>query len=178
MRGYNAIAGNVVPETVANVNLRGLGASRTLVLLNGRRQTYVPARLIGGRFVDVNAFPSIAIDRIEVLKEGASAIYGSDAVAGVANFVTRDEFAGFEVTGSYDHFAHAGDSNLGAIWGGGTRQCPRRRFSGADEPPGTQSRRARLDAASIYLGHCRRLVVLRQPGRVPHADLVGQRGQG
>ena len=115
---YNAIAGNVVPETVANVNLRGLGASRTLVLLNGRRQTYVPARLIGGRFVDVNAFPSIAIDRIEVLKEGASAIYGSDAVAGVANFVTRDEFAGFEVTGSYDHFAHAGDSNLGAIWGG------------------------------------------------------------
>ena len=111
---YNAIAGNVVPETVANVNLRGLGASRTLVLLNGRRQTYVPARLIGGRFVDVNAFPSIAIDRIEVLKEGASAIYGSDAVAGVANFVTRDEFAGFEVTGSYDHFAHAGDSNLGA----------------------------------------------------------------
>ncbi len=68
---YNAVAGNVVPETVANVNLRGLGASRTLVLLNGRRQTYVPARLIGGRFVDVNAFPSIAIDRIEVLKEGA-----------------------------------------------------------------------------------------------------------
>ena len=118
MRGYNAIAGNVVPETVANVNLRGLGASRTLVLLNGRRQTYVPARLIGGRFVDVNAFPSIAIDRIEVLKEGASAIYGSDAVAGVANFVTRDGFAGFEVTGSYDHFAHAGDANLGAIWGG------------------------------------------------------------
>ena len=104
---YNAIAGNVVPETVANVNLRGLGASRTLVLLNGRRQTYVPARLIGGRFVDVNAFPSIAIDRIEVLKEGASAIYGSDAVAGVANFVTRDEFAGFEVTGSYDHFTWA-----------------------------------------------------------------------
>ncbi len=115
---YNAIPGNVVPETVANVNLRGLGASRTLVLLNGRRHTYVPARLIGGRFVDVNAFPSIAIDRLEVLKEGASAIYGSDAVAGVANFVTRDEFAGFEVTGSYDHFAQAGDSNLGAIWGG------------------------------------------------------------
>ena len=85
----------------------GLGLPRTLVLLNGRRQTYVPARLIGGRFVDVNAFPSIAIDRIEVLKEGASAIYGSDAVAGVANFVTRDEFTGFEVTGSYDHFTWA-----------------------------------------------------------------------
>ena len=68
---YNAVAGAVVPETVANVNLRGFGASRTLVLLNGRRQVYVPARLIGGRFVDVNAFPSIAIDRIEVLKEGS-----------------------------------------------------------------------------------------------------------
>jgi len=81
--------GTAVPENVANVNLRGLGASRTLVLLNGRRQTALPARLFGGRFVDINAFPSIAIDRIEVLKEGAAAIYGSDAVAGVANFVTR-----------------------------------------------------------------------------------------
>ena len=104
-------------ESIANVNLRGLGASRTLVLINSRRQTYVPARLIGGRFVDVNVIPSIAIDRIEVLKEGASAIYGSDAVAGVANFLTRSDFEGFEISGAHENFAGAGDTNIGAIWG-------------------------------------------------------------
>lgn len=108
-----------VQETVASVNLRGLGPSRTLVLLNGRRQVYVPARLIGGRFVDVNAVPSIAIRRIEVLKEGASAVYGSDAVAGVANFVTRSDFEGLEVSTSHEYYADAGDTYAGAIWGGG-----------------------------------------------------------
>ncbi len=114
---YNANEVAAVPETVANVNLRGLGASRTLVLLNGRRQVYLPARLIGGRYVDVNAFPSIAIDRIEILKEGASAIYGSDAVAGVANFLTRGDFEGMEMTGSHEYFAGGGDTNVGGIWG-------------------------------------------------------------
>ncbi len=114
---YNANEVAAVPETVANVNLRGLGASRTLVLLNGRRQVYLPARLIGGRYVDINAFPMIAIDRIEVLKEGASAIYGSDAVAGVANFLTRGYFEGLEFTASHEYFAGAGDTNVGGIWG-------------------------------------------------------------
>ena len=114
---YNANEIAAVPETVANVNLRGLGASRTLVLFNGRRQVYLPARLIGGRYVDVNAFPSIAIDRIEVLKEGASAIYGSDAVAGVANFLTRGDFEGTEVTASHEYFNDAGDSNVAGIVG-------------------------------------------------------------
>ena len=114
---YNANEVAAVPETVANVNLRGLGASRTLVLLNGRRQVYLPARLIGGRYVDINAFPSIAMDRIEVLKEGASAIYGSDAVAGVANFLTRGDFEGMEFTASHEYFEGAGDTNVGGIWG-------------------------------------------------------------
>ena len=115
---YNANQAATLSESIANVNLRGLGASRTLVLINSRRQTYVPARLIGGRFVDVNAIPAIAVDRVEVLKEGASAIYGSDAVAGVANFLTRSDFEGFEVSGAHEYIAGAGDSNIGAIWGG------------------------------------------------------------
>ena len=106
-----------VSETVASVNLRGIGASRTLVLFNGRRQVYLPVRMSGGRFVDVNAFPSIALDRIEVVKEGASAIYGSDAVAGVANFLTRADFEGFELSGAHEHFADGGDTHAGAIWG-------------------------------------------------------------
>ena len=115
---YNAGQAATLAESIANVNLRGLGSSRTLVLVNSRRQTYVPARLIGGRFVDVNAIPAIAVDRVEVLKEGASAIYGSDAVAGVANFLTRSDFTGFEVSGAHDYIANAGDTNVGAIWGG------------------------------------------------------------
>ncbi len=113
---YNGSAG-LRPETLANVNLRGLGASRTLVLLNGRRHAYVPYRMVGGRFVDVNSIPAIALERIEVLKEGASAVYGSDAVAGVANFVTRNDFEGFEVRASHEHFRASGNSGVGAIHG-------------------------------------------------------------
>ena len=114
---YNS-TGSLVSESAANINLRGLGASRTLVLVNGRRQSYLPSRLIGGRWVDVNTLPSIAIERIEVLKEGASAVYGSDAVAGVANFVTRGDFSGMELSASYDRYGGGGDTDLGVIVGG------------------------------------------------------------
>ena len=115
---YNSNQPATLTETVANVNLRGLGASRTLVLINGRRHVPVPARLIGGRFVDVNTIPAIAIGRLEVLKEGASATYGSDAVGGVANFVTRGDFRGFELNVAHDYFDSAGDTTVAGIWGG------------------------------------------------------------
>ncbi|MYK87957.1 MAG: TonB-dependent receptor plug domain-containing protein [Acidobacteria bacterium] len=115
---YNSNQPATLTETVANVNLRGLGASRTLVLINGRRHVPVPARLIGGRFVDVNTIPSIAVGRLEVLKEGASATYGSDAVGGVANFVTRNDFRGFELNVAHDHFDRAGDTTIAGIWDG------------------------------------------------------------
>ncbi len=114
---YNSNQPSTLTENVANVNLRGLGASRTLVLFNGRRQAPVPARLIGGRFVDVNTIPSIAVGRMEVLKEGASATYGSDAVAGVVNFVTRSDFEGFELNVGHDWFENAGDTSISGIWG-------------------------------------------------------------
>ena len=115
---YNSNQPSTLTENVANVNLRGLGASRTLVLINGRRHVSVPARLIGGRFVDVNTIPAIAVGRLEVLKEGASATYGSDAVGGVANFVTRSDFRGFEMNVSHDWFDSAGDTTVAGIWGG------------------------------------------------------------
>ena len=115
---YNSNQPATLTENVANVNLRGLGASRTLVLINGRRHVPVPARLIGGRFVDVNTIPAIAIGRLEVLKEGASATYGSDAVGGVANFVTRSDFRGFELNVSHDYFSDGGDTTVAGIWGG------------------------------------------------------------
>ena len=111
--------GQNLAESVSNVNLRGLGASRTLVLINGRRQVYVPARLVSGRFVDVNTIPQVAIERIDVLKEGAAAIYGSDAMGGVVNFHTRKDFDGFELSASHDSFEDAGDSTIAGIWGVG-----------------------------------------------------------
>ena len=85
-------------EGVASVNLRGLGPQRTLVLLNGKRM--VPSGL-GIPIVDVNMFPAAAIGRVEILKDGAAATYGSDAIAGVVNFITRTDQEGFLVSGDY-----------------------------------------------------------------------------
>ena len=81
----------------STVNLRGLGAGSTLVLLNGRRL----APTVGSAFVDISVIPLTAIERVEVLTDGASAIYGSDAIAGVVNFVLRDDYDGVETVLRY-----------------------------------------------------------------------------
>jgi len=74
-------------------NLRGLGPNSTLVLLNGRRLANFAFGSIGGSSsVDLNSIPFAAIDRIEVLRDGASAVYGTDAVGGVINFITRKDY--------------------------------------------------------------------------------------
>ncbi|KCZ90093.1 TonB-dependent receptor domain-containing protein [Hyphomonas johnsonii] len=107
-------------EGTSNVNLRGLGPARTLVLINGHRQTYHPYS-IGEQaqlFVDTNNIPSVAIGRIEVLKDGAAALYGSDAIAGVVNFITNRDLDGFEVGGSFTTFEGTdGDYDLSAAYG-------------------------------------------------------------
>ena len=77
------------------VNLRGLGARATLVLINGRR---IAPGGTAGEFVDVDNIPLSAIERVEVLPDSASALYGADAVAGVVNFIMRDHFTGAETT--------------------------------------------------------------------------------
>jgi outer membrane receptor for ferrienterochelin and colicin len=83
-----------------SLNLRNLGAGATLVLLNSRRTVRDAVTLTN---VDVNSLvPQIMIERIEILKDGASSIYGSDAVGGVANFLTRRNFDGFEMIGQGD----------------------------------------------------------------------------
>jgi len=85
-------------QGTSNVNLRGLGLGSTLVLVNGRRNTLAAATANdGSSFVDTSMIPAIAISRVEVLKEGAASIYGSDAVAGVVNYILRDEFEGTEI---------------------------------------------------------------------------------
>jgi outer membrane receptor for ferrienterochelin and colicin len=81
----------------AQVNLRGLGINRTLVLLNGRR--VVNGGTGANSSVDLNMISVEMIQRIEVLKDGASAIYGADAVAGVVNIITRKNYDGFTIEG-------------------------------------------------------------------------------
>ncbi|MBC7572897.1 MAG: TonB-dependent receptor [Herminiimonas sp.] len=89
--------------SIATVSLRGLSSARTLVLVNGRRVAVYGGGAGGaaGSSVDINSIPLSAIERVEVLKDGASAIYGSDAIAGVVNFILRKDYTGAEVTGSY-----------------------------------------------------------------------------
>jgi iron complex outermembrane receptor protein len=100
----------------ASIELRGLGTQRTLVLLNGRRLGSLQNQNLGA---DVNVIPTNLIERVEVLKEGAGAIYGSDAVGGVVNFVTRTDFDGLEV--GYDYgVSDKGDGDLNTVnvaWG-------------------------------------------------------------
>lgn len=89
-------------------NLRGQGSAATLVLLNGRR---VAAHGLQGSAVDVNQIPFAAIERVEVLKDGASAIYGTDAIGGVINFITKTDFEGLALNGFTD-ITQRGDSPI------------------------------------------------------------------
>ena len=84
---------------LSSANLRGQGSGSTLILLNGRR---VAAHGLSGGAVDVNQIPFAAIDRVEILKDGASAIYGTDAIGGVINYVTKKSFKGASLSGSAD----------------------------------------------------------------------------
>lgn len=83
------------------LDLRNLGPNNTLVIVDGRRQVLTGSNSGGVTFVDLNRFPIAMIERIEVLKDGASAIYGSDATAGVVNIITRKDFNGVEINSSY-----------------------------------------------------------------------------
>ncbi len=94
-------------------NLRGQGSASTLVLLNGRR---VAAHGLSGSAVDVNQIPFAAIERVEVLKDGASAIYGTDAIGGVINFITRTDYQGVGATGATD-VTEQGDGNIYRVSG-------------------------------------------------------------
>jgi outer membrane receptor protein involved in Fe transport len=107
----NPLGGQNRNTGTANVNLRGLGLDKTLILFNGKRQV-IHSTSAGS--------PGIALDRIEVLKDGAAVTYGSDAVAGVVNMFTRTEFEGFEVSASYrDRMESPNQANwdVSGIWG-------------------------------------------------------------
>lgn len=99
-------------EGAASINLRGLGPQRTLVLLNGKR---IVQSGFGVPLVDVNLIPAAAIGRVEVLKDGAAATYGSDAIAGVVNFITKTNQEGFLVSGDYRYIDGSKGDFGGAI---------------------------------------------------------------
>jgi outer membrane receptor protein involved in Fe transport len=114
-----ALSGDT-PPGAASVSLRGLGPSSTLTLINGRRASITSFAVGQENFIDVNALPFAAVERVEVLPNGASAIYGADAIAGVVNYVLRDDFNGFEVSGLYGNSTadtDEGKFNLNAVWG-------------------------------------------------------------
>jgi outer membrane receptor protein involved in Fe transport len=114
-RGFNATAGS-------GVNLRGLGSNATLVLVNGRRMAASSA----GTFTDISLIPLDAIERIEILTDGASAIYGADAVAGVVNIVLKRDYTsaetrlsrGFTTQGGRDEYRVS--HSFGKQWNGGS----------------------------------------------------------
>lgn len=99
-------------QSNATIDLRGAGAERTLVLLNGRRTTGSPS-LGGGGTANLNMLPRENIDRIEIIADGASAIYGSDAVAGVVNVILKDEYEGFTLKTRYGTRSRDGGEEIG-----------------------------------------------------------------
>ncbi|MAK60167.1 MAG: TonB-dependent receptor [Ponticaulis sp.] len=97
-----------------SINLRNLGPSRNLVLLNGKRTISSP----GDGFANTQLVPMFALERIELLKDGAAATYGSDAISGVANFITKTGFDGLELDGDFTAIDGSnGDYEVSALWG-------------------------------------------------------------
>ncbi|OWY37080.1 ligand-gated channel [Xenophilus sp. AP218F] len=115
--GANAAVG-ASTGGAAYASLRGLGSQYTLVLLDGKRMAN---QAIGGYAVDLNAIPLAVIDRVEVLRDGASAIYGTDAIGGVINFITKKTLKGLQVGGELMSPQHAGgkSANVNIAYGYG-----------------------------------------------------------
>ena len=105
----------------ASVNLRNLGGNSTLTLINGKRST--PAAVVtasGQESVNLNSIPLVMTERVEVLTDGGSALYGADAVAGVVNIIMRTDFDGLELYADTQGIQEAGgtyEETLSGIWG-------------------------------------------------------------
>jgi iron complex outermembrane receptor protein len=108
------------PAGQAAASLRGMGPAATLTLVNGRRIAASSFAAGTQNFVDVNSIPLAAIERVEILATGASAIYGADAVAGVINYILKDDFQGAEIEASYGNSTASSSeakTQLNLIWG-------------------------------------------------------------
>lgn len=117
--------GNGIGAGAVQLSLRNVGAKRTLILVDGKR--WVAGASASGvpSAVDLNTLPSNMIDRVEVLQDGASAIYGSDAIGGVVNIITNTDFEGFRFDVQSGAFISDGDgesTEVSALWGGGNEK--------------------------------------------------------
>lgn len=110
-------------------SLRGLGSTNTLILLNGRRLSNYAFNSTGGGTVNLNQIPLAAVERIEVLKDGASAIYGTDAIGGVVNFILRKDYQGAEVSAFGTHTDHGGGNVRRYTAAAGFGDLNRQRFN-------------------------------------------------
>ncbi|AOH87268.1 hypothetical protein AWL63_24265 (plasmid) [Sphingomonas panacis] len=126
--GQNPGIGQNVPESVgsylggaSSINLRGLGSDATLTLLNGHRLSFNGA----AQAIDISAIPLAAVDRVEIVTDGASALYGSDAVAGVANIILKRDYSGLDSTARFGASTDGGNEQQqyslvgGKTWGSG-----------------------------------------------------------
>jgi iron complex outermembrane receptor protein len=117
---FNESFANSFAPGAAGISLRGLGQKATLVLINGRRTAgYGFAQNLQDTFVDLNSIPSSAVERVEILKDGASAIYGSDAIAGVVNVILRRDFKGIEAGAEVGTFEGKKDYRANVVGGFG-----------------------------------------------------------
>lgn len=169
---YNENFTNSFAPGSSGASLRGLGQGHTLVLIDGRRfPSYGFAQNLTDSFVDLNSLPAAAVERIEVLRDGASAIYGSDAMAGVINIILRKDYQGAEVWSQY------GDTVKG--------DAPAKHFSGM---AGTSLGRGTITAAFDYydrgqLGYADRAFSRHadhsdRPGGIDFRGGAGQPGYG
>ena len=116
--GYNATIalGDAARPGFSGASLRGLGSTNTLILLNGRR---LAVYALDGGGVNLTSIPIAAIERVEILRDGASAIYGTDAIAGVINFITRKDYQGVTVETQYYSTDNQGGNSGSATASGG-----------------------------------------------------------
>jgi iron complex outermembrane receptor protein len=155
----------------SGINLRGLGVGATLVLVNGHRQ---PLSGLNGDFVDVSNIPTAAIDRIEILPDGASAIYGSDAIAGVVNIILRDDFRGAETQVRYGGTPGGRDETVvsqlfGTHWDSGKAMLVYEYSDGTDLPASARGYAASADKLPYGGGDYRS--IYSDPGNIVNAAL-------
>ena len=179
----------------ATLNLRGLGSPRTLVLVDGRR---LPYGGVTNSAADINQIPTQMIERVDILTGGASAVYGSDAVAGVVNFIMKKDFEGVQVTTQYNFYWHENDfsgpgdiklrdviagraaGNPAAVRAAGRLRDRRRRQGALADGRRQQRRRSRQHHRLRHgvrqrrrpAGRSRLLGLLAEPGRTDRASFA------
>lgn len=165
--GFNEALTTGFTPGAAAFDLRGLGPERTLVLVNGHRSPIYPFGAGGsGAFTDLNAIPLHMIQRIEILLDGASALYGSDAVAGVVNLITYDSYDGQQGSIRYEASERGGGETISAKWLGGVDLGSAQLIYGAD----VSKRSEHLGADSEFANSLLTTAFAEQLG-VPQRDL-------